>query len=80
MISQDIKWYRLPGFSGFDGRSFPERSKPRINLTAPSAISDGTSSAKSVIFLNPMGSCKGQSASEHLKMWKWYLLLTQFLL
>ena len=30
-------------------------------------------------FSNLMGSCQGQSASEHLKMWRWYALLTQCL-
>ena len=58
----------LPEFSSFDRRNFPEQSKPRIYLTAPSAISHGTGSPKLVIFPNLMGSCQGQLASENSKM------------
>ena len=65
-----IPWVRLPGFSNFDGRNFSEGSEPRIYLTVSSAISDGTGSPILAIFPNLMGSCQGQSASDHLKMWK----------
>ena len=70
----------LPGFSSFDVRNVSEGSEWRIYLTVPSAISDGMGSPKLAIFPNVMGSCKGQLAFEHLKMWKWYVLLTQCLL
>ena len=75
-----ILWVPLPGISSFDGKYFPEGSEPMIYLIVPSAISDGTRSPKLAIFPNLMGSCQGQSTSEHLKMWKWYVLLTQCLL
>ena len=49
-------------------RNFSGGSEPRIYLTVPSAISDGTVSPKLAIFPNLMGSCQGQSTSEHLEM------------
>ena len=53
-------------------------AKDIFNL--PSAISDVTGYPKLAIFPNVMGSCQGQLASEHLKIWEWYVPLIQCLL